>query len=94
MFGEWFVAHDMRIDLAALNKVETLLWDTWGAGAGGDRKMTDATRELYDQVSLVVCDDVPFDAARKLFAENEELRTQKTVLSLTPCNGPSEVTLR
>lgn len=94
MFGEWFVAHDMRIDLAALNKVETLLWDTWGAGAGGDREMTDATRELYDQVSLVVCDDVPFDAARKLFAENEELRTPKTVLSLAPFNGPREVTLR
>ena len=92
MFGEWFVAHDMRIDLAALNKVETLLWDTWGTGAGGD--MTDAIRELYDRASLVACDDVPFDAARRLFAENEELRTPKTVLSLAPFNGPSKVTLR
>ncbi|TJZ99536.1 transglutaminase-like domain-containing protein [Actinacidiphila oryziradicis] len=94
LFGEWFVAHDIRIDLAALNKVETLLWDTWGTGAGGDREMTDAICELYDQASLVVCDDVPFDAARKLFAENEGLRTPKTVLSLAPFNGPSEVTLR
>ena len=94
MFGEWFVAHDIRIDLAALNKVETLLWDTWGTGAGGNREMTDAIRELYDQASLVVCDDVPFDAARKLFAENEGLRTPKAVLSLAPFNGPSEVTLR
>lgn len=94
MFGEWFVAHDIRIDLAALNKVETLLWDTWGTGAGGDREMTNATCELYDQTSLVVCDDVAFDAARKLFAENEGLRTPKTVLSLAPFNGPSEVTLR
>ncbi|MFD7541360.1 transglutaminase-like domain-containing protein [Streptomyces sp. NPDC059819] len=94
MSGEWFVAHDIRIDLAALNKVETLLWDTWGTGAGGNREMTDATCALYDQASLVVCDDVPFDAARKLFAENEGLRTPKTVLSLAPFNGPSEVTLR
>ncbi|MEU9371929.1 transglutaminase-like domain-containing protein [Streptomyces avermitilis] len=94
MFGEWFVAHDIRIDLAALNKVETLLWDTWGTGAGGDREMTDAACELYDQASLVVCDDVSFDAARKLFAENEGLRTPKAVLSLAPFNGPSEVTLR
>jgi hypothetical protein len=94
MFGEWFVAHDIRIDLAALNKVETLLWDVWGTGAGGDRDMTEAVCELYDLTSLVVCDDVPFDAARKLFAENEGLRTPKTVLSLAPFNGPSEATLR
>jgi hypothetical protein len=94
MFGEWFVAHDVRIDLASLNKVETLLWDTWGTGAGGDREMTDATCALYDQVSLVVGDDVPFDAARKLFAENEGLRTPKVVLSLAPFNGPREVMLR
>ncbi|MBR8639647.1 transglutaminase domain-containing protein [Streptomyces tuirus] len=94
VFGEWFVAHDIRIDLAALNKVETLLWDVWGTGAGGDQQMTDAVCELYDQTSLVVCDDVPFDEARKLFAENEGLRTPKTVLSLAPFNGPSEVTLR
>jgi hypothetical protein len=94
MFGEWFVAHDIRIDLAALNKVETLLWDTWGTGAGGDKEMTDAACELYDQASLVACDDVSFDAARKLFAENEGLRTPKAVLSLAPFNGPREVTLR
>ncbi|WP_371525384.1 transglutaminase-like domain-containing protein [Streptomyces sp. NBC_01283] len=94
MFGEWFVAHDIRIDLAALNKVETLLWDTWGTDAGGHREMTDETCELYDQVSLVVGDDVPFDAARKLFAEHEGLRTPRTVVSLAPFNGPSEVTLR
>ncbi|TMR92250.1 transglutaminase-like domain-containing protein [Nonomuraea basaltis] len=94
LYGEWFVAHDMRIDLAALNKVETLLWDVWGTGAGGEREMTDAIYDLYDQVSLVACDDVPFDAARKLFAENEALRTPKTVRSLAPFNGPGEVVLR
>jgi hypothetical protein len=95
MFGEWFVAGNVRLDLAALNKVETLLWDIWGAEAGSDgREMTEAICELYDQASLVARDDVPFDAARKLFGENAGLRTPKTVLSLAPFNGPSEVTLR
>ena len=94
MFGGWFVAHDIRIDLAALNKVETLLWDTWGTGTGGNREMTDAIRERYDRASLVACDDVPFDAARELFAESEELRTPRTVLSLAPFNGPSSIALR
>ncbi|WP_328495093.1 transglutaminase-like domain-containing protein [Streptomyces sp. NBC_00414] len=97
MFGEWFVAHDMRIDLAALNKVETLLWDTWGVGSGGsggNRGMTDTVCEQYDRASLVLGDDVPFDAVRKLFAEEQELRTPRTVLSLAPFIGPREVTLR
>jgi hypothetical protein len=94
MYGEWFVAHDMRIDLAALNKVETLLWDTWGTGTGGARAMPEAVLAFYDRVSLVTADDVAFDAARTLFAENEELRTPRTVVSLAPFNGPSEYTLR
>ena len=94
MFGEWFVAHDIRIDLAALNKVETLLWDTWGMETPDHTEMTDATREFYDHVSRVASDDVPFQVARELFTKDERLRTPETVLSLAPFNGPSEVILR
>jgi hypothetical protein len=94
MFGEWFVAHDLRVDLAALNRVETLLWDVWGPEAADLRTMTDVLRELYDHASLMAGDDVPFHAARTLFAENEMLRTPETVLSLAPFNGPREVRLR
>ncbi|WP_308426603.1 transglutaminase-like domain-containing protein [Streptomyces fuscichromogenes] len=65
-----------------------------GAGAGGNTLMTDAVRELYDRASLVVCDGVPLDAAQKPSAENEGLRTPRTVLSPAPSNGSSEVTLR
>jgi hypothetical protein len=57
-------------------------------------EMTDALRELHDRASLVAGDDVPFSAARKLFLDEEKLRTPKTVLSLAPFNGPREVTLR
>ncbi|MCN9243461.1 transglutaminase-like domain-containing protein [Streptomyces sp. RY43-2] len=94
MFGQWFVAGAVRLDLAALNKVETLLWDVWGPGPGSDEEFTDAIRELYDHASLVACDDVPFDAVRNLFARNDGLRTPRTVLSLAPFNGPREVTFR
>jgi hypothetical protein len=94
LVGERFVAGNMRLDLAALNKVETLLWDVWGMEADGDGEMTDAIRELYDHVAEVAGDDVPFGAARTLFTENDELRTPATVLSLAPFNGPAKVTLR
>lgn len=104
MTGEWFVANDVRLDLAALNRSETLLWDVWGAGAGSDAEMTDEIRALYDTVAdtlaggsaptAVSPDDIPFTAARTLFTTHDGLRTPPTVLSLAPFNGPSEVTLR
>ncbi|QYX82370.1 transglutaminase-like domain-containing protein [Streptomyces akebiae] len=92
--GEWFVAGNVRLDLAALNKVETLLWDIWGTETEPGRELVDPVRELYDEVAVVAGDEVGFAAARALFAEREGLRTPRTVLSLAPYNGPREVTLR
>lgn len=94
LVGESFVAGNVRLDLADLNKVETLLWDIWGVGAASDEEMTDEIRELYDVAARVTGDDVPFAAARALFADHGGLRTPPTVLSLAPFNGPSQVTLR
>ena len=94
LLGEWFVAGNIRLDLSAVNKVETLLWDIWGIGAGGDEDMTDEIHDLYDLAARVVEDEIVFEAARTLFAENAGLRTPATVLSLAQFNGPHEVTLR
>ena len=92
--GEWFVAGNVRLDLADLNKVETLLWDLWGLGAGPFEDITAEIYDLYDLAATVADDEVPFAAARKLFAENAGLRTPATVTSLAPFKAPSEVTLR
>lgn len=94
--GEWFVLGNLRLDLAALNKVETLLWDIWGAGADNDDALTGDIRDLYDQVAEVTStrDEVLFDSARTMFTEHQDLRTPRTVLSLAPFNGPAHVTLR
>ncbi|MEW1861455.1 MULTISPECIES: transglutaminase-like domain-containing protein [unclassified Streptomyces] len=94
MVGAWFVAGNVRLDLAALNKVETLLWDVWGTGAGSDDEMGDEIRDLYDTAARVTGDEVPFAEARALFADHDGLRTPSTVLSLAPFNGPSRVALR
>ncbi|MEH0424036.1 transglutaminase-like domain-containing protein [Streptomyces sp. B21-083] len=99
LHGEFFVAGNVRLDLAALNKVETLLWDIWGTEAGEDgRSMTDPLRELYDRVSLVVAPDSPgdisFEAVRRTFAEEDGVRTPETVLQLSEFNPPRHVTLR
>ncbi|MDX3130680.1 transglutaminase domain-containing protein [Streptomyces europaeiscabiei] len=94
LYGEWFVAGNVRLDLADLNKVETLLWDIWGTETEAGQELVDPVRELYDEVARVVGDEVDFGAARELFTGHEGLRTPRTVLSLAPYNGPREVTLR
>ncbi|MFZ3592385.1 transglutaminase domain-containing protein [Streptomyces sp. BH104] len=94
LVGEWFVAGNVRLDLAALNKVETLLWDVWGIGANSDREMTDTIRKLYDRAAETTVGEVSYSATRQLFAESHGLRTPRTVTSLAPFNGPSEVALR
>ena len=102
--GRWFVAGDIRLDLAALNKVETLLWDVWGSGetggpgdSGGDGSgpvMADDLLAVYDRAAAITAGDVPFAEARELFASSDELRTPPTVTCHAPFNGPSQVTLR
>jgi hypothetical protein len=93
LLGEWFVAGNIRLDLAFLNKVETLLWDIWGLGAGADGDMTREIYDLYDLAATVSDDEVSFEAARRLFTDNAGLRTPATVTSLA-MSGASEVTLR
>ncbi|WP_335978157.1 transglutaminase-like domain-containing protein [Streptomyces sp. CA2R106] len=100
MVGERFVAGDIRLDLAALNKVETLLWDVWGPGSEADPECAAGTglpaglRDLYDIAARVTSGEVSFAEVRALFADHDGLRTPATVLSLAPFNGPSRVTLR
>ncbi|WP_327402114.1 transglutaminase domain-containing protein [Streptomyces sp. NBC_01288] len=94
-WGERFVAGNIRLDLAALNKVETLLWDVWSEDEGKPGEpLPESSREFYDQVAPVVSGEVAFDAVRRLFTEDDTLRTPPTVTCYAPFNGPSEVTLR
>ncbi|WP_330265138.1 transglutaminase domain-containing protein [Streptomyces griseorubiginosus] len=95
LFGERFVAGNVRLDLAALNKVETLLWDVWGADDGEPgTPLPRGVRELYDRVAPVVSGEVSFEAVRKVFAEEDGVRTPSVVTCYAPFNGTSPVTLR
>ncbi|MFC8431495.1 transglutaminase-like domain-containing protein [Streptomyces sp. NPDC057253] len=94
-FGERFVAGNIRLDLAALNKVETLLWDVWGADDGEPgTPLSDGVREICDRVAPVVSGEVSMEAVRRVFAAEEGLRTPRTVTSYAPFLGKSLVELR
>ncbi|MGW0736033.1 transglutaminase-like domain-containing protein [Streptomyces sp. NPDC002851] len=75
--GLWFVRGSVLRDLAALNGVEVLPWDTWGLGAVPEAELTPDDLALLDAVAA----DSP-DERRRLFAD-PRLRVPGEVLSHT-----------
>ncbi|MEO8019329.1 MAG: transglutaminase domain-containing protein, partial [Pseudomonadota bacterium] len=48
MHGLWYVAGNLIRDVAALNQVETLPWDVWGAQPPQNASLDDAQRKYFD----------------------------------------------
>jgi len=94
LVGKLFVAGNVRLDLAALDKVEALLWDLWGVRAETDDEMTGEVIQLFDRAAELTSGGVDSDQARELISGDDRLRVPETVLSDAPFNGPATVTLR
>lgn len=81
MWGEWFIAGNVGRDLAALNKVEMLPWDDWGALAGDETH--GSSDELVDEIAaLIMTGDTA--AIRARYEADADLRVPSTVMSLGP----------
>lgn len=82
MHGLWFIVGDLIRDFAALNNMEMLPWDVWGAMAGPDKPLTDELKTFLDNVAdLTQRPDERFDAVRKLY-EDERLKVPKTIFNV------------
>jgi hypothetical protein len=80
-WGAWFVRANVVRDLAALNKVEMLPWDTWGAMEKGSDRLID------DIAALAGSDDL--DAIRERYRTDKHVRVPGRVRSYTPA-GPRD----
>jgi hypothetical protein len=68
--GLWFIAGNVVRDAAALNNMEMLPWDCWGAAAESDDALTDETLTFLDYVAAVTLDpDNRFDELRALYKD-------------------------
>jgi hypothetical protein len=77
MWGPWFIANNVVRDLAALNKMELLPWDSWGMMTF--RSDPDAEgRALLDEVATVIASDDMASIGTK-YEGNDRLRVQETV---------------
>jgi hypothetical protein len=53
MRGLWFIAGDLVRDVAALNKMEMLPWDVWGAQPRPDQPLTDDQLAFFDRLAAL-----------------------------------------
>jgi hypothetical protein len=81
--GSFWIAGNLRLDLASLNKVEMLPWDVWGSGWEPGEEPTAAQLDLYDAVAeLTVDPDARFGELRGRYETDDLLRMDGTVLNV------------
>ena len=89
-----YLLHNLVLDLAALNKHEMVLWDSWSALDGVDH-VDEAAAARMDEVAAALADpDADPGAIRAVYAA-DDLRVPSVVTSLVEPGGPlTQVTLR
>jgi hypothetical protein len=77
--GLWFIAAEMIRDLSALNGVEMLPWDVWGAMPQVN-EVLDARLAYFDGLAALTLSDA-FDAQRSRYESDAGLRVPATVFN-------------
>lgn len=91
--GPDFIAERLVIDLAALNKRETLLWDAWGIMLK-DIKSEENAALLDSVAALTQGGDAAFAAQQTAYEDTPDLCVPATVTRFSPLGGaPREVKL-
>jgi hypothetical protein len=77
--GLWFVAGSLVRDMAALNKMETLPWDVWGAQPGPQEKFD---LGFFDRLAALTRDpDDAFADLQQRYEADDNLRVPSTVFN-------------
>jgi hypothetical protein len=81
--GAHWIAGNLRLDLASLNKVEMLPWDVWGTRwEPGDEPTAEQLERMDEVAALTVDPDARFDELRTRYESDESLRMDGTVLNV------------
>lgn len=81
--GAHWIAGNLRLDLASLNKVEMLPWDVWGADWEPGEEPTDELLECFDSVSSLTVDSVThFARLRIRYDTDDSFRMDGTVFNV------------
>lgn len=81
--GAHWIAGNLRLDFASLNKVEMLPWDLWGAHWEPGGRPTDAQLAFFDGVAALAVDvDSRFGDVRERYETDEQLRVGGEVFNV------------
>lgn len=80
--GAFWIAGNLRLDVTALNKIEMLPWDVWGAGWKPDEPIPDDL-SLFDTMSTLASDpDSNLDALRELSDHDDRVHMPGAVFNV------------
>jgi hypothetical protein len=80
--GLWFIAGNLVRDVAALNRMEMLPWDGWGAMPRPDERLPDDRLEFFDRLAaLTRAPDAAAAELRALYQGDDRLRVPAYVFN-------------
>jgi hypothetical protein len=80
--GLWFIAGSLVRDVAALNKMEMLPWDVWGAMPDPDEQLGDEQFAYFDGLAaLTSAPDASFAELRAHYETDDRLHVPATVFN-------------
>lgn len=81
--GSFWIAGNLRLDFASLNKVEMLPWDVWGEGWQPGTEPTEAQPQRFDGIAALTVDpDSRFDELCNRYETDASLRMDGTVFNV------------
>jgi hypothetical protein len=95
MHGLWFVRGNLVRDVAALNKMELLPWDSWGLVTveGGDAALSAADLATLDEMAALSGGEAAdFEGIRRRYETSDQWRVPPIITTFTPA-GPVSVPL-
>lgn len=81
--GTHWIAGNLRLDFASLNKIEMLPWDVWGEGWRPGEQPTDAQLNLFDTIAALTVDpDTKLAELRRRYETDGSLRMDGRVFNV------------
>jgi transglutaminase-like putative cysteine protease len=78
--GDWWIAGNLMRDAAALDNIELLPWDCWGAMPKPEEQIGEDRAALFDRLAALTQDpDAAFAELRRLCREDERIRVPSAV---------------
>jgi hypothetical protein len=92
MHGLWFIRGNLVRDIAALNKVPLLPWDSWGLADRQDDDLSNRELDLLDQIASQTWDEIEYQFLREIYQTQEGFAVPAIIKSYTQ-SGALEIEL-